>query len=293
MCLRTSAAATSLVFDAVIEAGHQTSFYLDDVSLVVEGDFPSPKLIFLPLVHACSPTGVTLDGPGTGLRALPPQARRPVPGPWPHRLTDYATVPDDLPPVTASVNLPEADDGYIFVAPYERRIGATPYSPYLLIVDGTGELVYYKKQPAAAEDFKKQLGEVLSYSVGGSSRHDIMDSTYNVVDAITAANGYHSDFHDFQILSQWPRLLLIYEERQMDMSQIVPGGYADATVVGCRVQELDEARAVVFEWSSFDHIPITDTTKICSTSALIMCIVTPSSLMPMAIYCSPVATQIR
>lgn len=249
-----------LGFDAVIEAGNQTSFYLDDVSLVVQGDYSTPKLIFLPLVHSSTPTGVTLNGPGTGLRALDPQARRPVPGPWPHHLTDYVTVPDDLPPITVSVNLPEAGDGYIFMAPYERRIGGTPYSPYLLIVDGTGELVYYQKQPAAAEDFKKQVGEVLSYSVGGSSRHDIMDSSYNVVDSITAANGYHSDFHDFQILPNGHVLLLIYEERQMDMSQIVPGGYPDATVVGCRVQELDQAHHVVFEWTSFDHIPITDTT---------------------------------
>ena len=196
-------------------------------------------------------------GPGTGLRALAPQALEKIPRSY--HLTDYVTVPDDLPPVTVSVNLPEAGDGYIFIAPYERRIGGTPYSPYLLIVDGTGELVYHKKLPAEAVDFKKQVGEVLSYA--RASRHSIMDSTYNVVDAITAANGYHSDFHDFQILPNGHVLLLIYEERQIDMSQIAPGGYPDATVVGCRVQELDQARDVVFEWSSFDHIPITDTTK--------------------------------
>ncbi len=293
--LRLQSKGHVLSFDAVIEAGHQTSFYLDDVSLVVQGDFPSPKSVFLPLVHRSTPTGVTRTEEHVGIASirrlsavLSPSKGRPsgrietqdASGSTDNPLgldtslgrvasarsystgavTDYVTAPDDLPPVTVSVNLPEAGDGYIFMAPYERRIGGTPYSPYLLIVDGTGELVYYKKQPAAAEDFKKQVGEVLSYSVGGSSRHDIMDSSYNVVDAITAANGYHSDFHDFQMLPNGHVLLLIYEERQMDMSQIVPGGYPDATVVGCRVQELDQARHVVFEWSSFDHIPITDTT---------------------------------
>ncbi|MBC8447639.1 MAG: hypothetical protein H8D78_07810, partial [Chloroflexi bacterium] len=157
---------------------------------------------------------------------------------------EYVTVPPDLPPITVTVALPEASDGYVFIAPYERRIGDTPYAPYLLIVDGTGELVYYKRVFVAAEDFKKQVNGLLSYTVGGSSRHQVMDASYNVVDVVMAADGFYADFHDFQFLSDGHIFLLIYEERQMDMSQIVPGGHPDATVVGCRIQELDESRNV-------------------------------------------------
>jgi len=77
---------------------------------------------------------------------------------------------------------------------------------------------------------------------------------------VPAGNDYRADFHDFQILPDGQMLLLIYEERQIDMSEIVEGGDPNATVVGCRIQEQDAAKNVVFEWSSFDHFAITDTT---------------------------------
>jgi hypothetical protein len=177
------------------------------------------------------------------------------------RFSDYVTVPDDFPPITVTVNLSGTGEGHIFLAPYNRRRDDSPYSPYLVIVDGNGELVYHKKVPAAAEDFKRQPNGLLSYTVGGSYEHQVMDETYTVVDTVTAAGGHKADFHDFQILPHGHMLVLIYEPRQVDMSQLVEGGNPEATVIGCRIQELDESHEPVFEWSSFDHFAISDTTK--------------------------------
>jgi hypothetical protein len=176
-------------------------------------------------------------------------------------LSDYVTVPDDFPPITVTVSLPGTGDGHIFLAPYNRRRQGSPYSPYLVIVDEMGELVYHKKVPAAAEDFKKQPTGMLSYTIGGSYTHQIMDESYGIVDSVTAAGGFLADFHDFQIVPDGHMLVIIYEPRQIDMSQIVEGGDPNATVTGCRIQELDESHEAVFEWSSFDHFAISDTNK--------------------------------
>jgi hypothetical protein len=52
--------------------------------------------------------------------------------------------------------------------------------------------------------------------------------------------------------------MLAYDEQQVDMSQVVPGGDPDAYVVGLVIQEVDAANNVVFQWRSWDHFQITD-----------------------------------
>jgi len=47
----------------------------------------------------------------------------------------------------------------------------------------------------------------------------------------------------------------------MDLSGIVPGGSPSASIIGAVIQELKFSNgAVVFEWKSLDHIPVTETT---------------------------------
>jgi hypothetical protein len=53
-------------------------------------------------------------------------------------------------------------------------------------------------------------------------------------------------------------LLMSYDARTVAMDAIVPGGSPAATVLGLIIQELDQAKNVVFQWRSWDHIPITD-----------------------------------
>ena len=42
------------------------------------------------------------------------------------------------------------------------------------------------------------------------------------------------------------------------MSQITPGGSPDAVVTGLVVQELDASKNVIFQWRTWDYLPITD-----------------------------------
>ena len=52
--------------------------------------------------------------------------------------------------------------------------------------------------------------------------------------------------------------MLAYDEQTIDMSEIVEGGHPTATVTGAVIQELDADKRVIFQWRTWDHIPITD-----------------------------------
>ncbi|MBK6877833.1 MAG: hypothetical protein IPG99_15640 [Ignavibacteria bacterium] len=85
-----------------------------------------------------------------------------------------------------------------------------------------------------------------------------MDSNYNVVDSFFTGNGYETDLHDLRLLSNGNALLMSYDVKIIDMSQIVPGGQKAAEVTGLIIQEVDPQRNVVFQWRSWDHFQITD-----------------------------------
>jgi hypothetical protein len=53
---------------------------------------------------------------------------------------------------------------------------------------------------------------------------------------------------------------MAYDPQQVDMSQIVPGGHPQASVIGLIIQEIDVNSNVVFQWRSWDHFAITDAT---------------------------------
>ena len=175
--------------------------------------------------------------------------------------SDYATLPDDFPTITVTVAADGTDDGYLF-------LGALPLNDlvstrYLMILDNTGEPVYYKPIPANgridAVDFKKQPNGQLTYWDQASKAYLVMDSSYTVVDSYQVGNGYETDSHELKILPGGYALLMSYDPQPVDMSQIVAGGVPTATVVGLIIQELDPSRNVIFQWRSWDYIPITDT----------------------------------
>jgi hypothetical protein len=64
-----------------------------------------------------------------------------------------------------------------------------------------------------------------------------------------------------QVLSNNHALMMVHDYKIIDMSLIVPGWNPQALVVGCILQEIDTQGNVVFEWRSWDHIPITDSNQ--------------------------------
>lgn len=164
------------------------------------------------------------------------------------------------PTVTVITSTQEAAEGYIFLAPIDFN---TPEGS-LLIMDDLGQTIF--NQPIAVYDFKRQ-GNSLTYFNGFSGRFEVLNPDYQLADSWQAV-GYPTDLHDLQILADGHALLLVYRAFQYDMSQIVPGGVPTATMISCVIQELDENKNLVWQWDSWDHIPITDTNQSLTTSQI-------------------------
>ncbi len=168
------------------------------------------------------------------------------------KISEEQVLPANFPTIHISIN-EEPEKGYLFLSVWEDC------DPYIMILENSGKPVYYKKVPGRSYDFKVQPTGVLTHFI-----HDdiegflVMDSTYTVIDTIKGKNGYHIDEHELQILPDGHALIIVYEGRRMNMSEIVEGGQTFATVWGNHIQELDASGNLVFEWRCWDHFKLTD-----------------------------------
>ena len=167
-------------------------------------------------------------------------------------------LPGDFPPISILVN-DNPEPGNVFLGNLTFGAGMSDYGTYVMILENDGTPVFFKKTRERPFDFKVQPNGLLTYCVViGVGRYYVLDNTYTVVDSIFAGNGYTIDRHGLQFLPNGHTLFMIYDPQPVDMSEVVDGGDPDAIVVGLVIQELDTSKNVVFQWRSWDHIPITD-----------------------------------
>jgi Arylsulfotransferase (ASST)/Bacterial Ig-like domain/Secretion system C-terminal sorting domain/Kre9/KNH-like N-terminal Ig-like domain len=173
------------------------------------------------------------------------------------------SLPADFPRLTVGTSNNPAD-GKIFLANFPYG-GGDSLGYYLIIANNDGTIEKYKKLPQPSFDFKVQPNGDLSYAevlanYGGYAKVEwiVLDTTFAVVDSFQCGNGYTADLHDFILLPNGHALLMAFDPEPVDMSQIVSGGNPNATVLGGIIQELDASHNVVFQWRSWDYIPITD-----------------------------------
>jgi hypothetical protein len=169
-------------------------------------------------------------------------------------------LPANFPAITTHVYDSNAiGEGYIYMT-VAAEVEGVGY--YLMILENDGTPVWYKELPNDyAYDFKMQPNGLLtyaqlfhhhSYSGGGDVVHMVMDEEFNEIESIQMGNGYIAESHDFQLLPNGHVLLFGYYMTQMDLTEIVNGGYPNALVSGGVVQELDADRNVVFQWRTWD-----------------------------------------
>lgn len=72
---------------------------------------------------------------------------------------------------------------------------------------------------------------------------------------------YITDFHECRTMANGNTIILGYQPRLVDMSAVVSGGNRNATVFGAIIREVTPTGDTVMEWSSFDHLKITDATE--------------------------------
>ena len=176
-------------------------------------------------------------------------------------------LPNDFPEasVTQSNN---PTPGYIFLSNFSIE-NNNPYGNYLMVLDNSGNPVFYRKMSANCFDFKMQPTGLITYFNSATGKFYGMNSSFVVVDSFTCGNGYVNDVHELLVLPNGNYWLLADDIEKVDMSQIVPGGNPNAMVTGIIIQELDKKGNVIFQWRSWDHFKITDATHEDLTAASI------------------------
>jgi hypothetical protein len=136
-----------------------------------------------------------------------------------------------------------------------------------MILDKSGNLVYYKKFNFTESDFKLFPDGRMSYAyspgIPALAKFQIMDSTFNVVDSVQCS-GILTDNHDLQLLPNGHYLMMGYEFRIMDLSSYhwfngngTPGSTTASVKCGI-IQELDQNKNLMFSWYAADHYQFSD-----------------------------------
>ena len=165
------------------------------------------------------------------------------------------TLPSDFPTLSVT-NSDHPSEGRFFIANKPAGGGAS-YGSYVIIADNQGNAVKYMKFSKAESNFRILPSGEYGISEGGGL-NIILDTNLVPIDTLQCGNGYTADSHDFLVLPNGHALLFAADREPVDMSKIVPGGNPDATVIGSIIQELDASKHVIFQWRSWDEIPITD-----------------------------------
>ena len=77
--------------------------------------------------------------------------------------------------------------------------------------------------------------------------------------------GANTDYHDMKFLPDGNYILQAYDSTYVDMGNIIENGQW-ANVVFLRIQEFNQNHNLIFEWSSWDHLDISDYTNLNLTS---------------------------
>ena len=168
-------------------------------------------------------------------------------------VNDKLMLSDSLPILSIYQNGPTAN-GYIFL----QNFGFGSGPSYLMILKNNGEPYYAKRMEGYCLDFKKQNDNLLTYFDALKGKFYGFDKNYYSVDSFYCGNGYTTDGHELQVMTDGSAWLMSYDPQIIDMSKIVPGGKTNALVTGLIIQNINKNKNVIFQWSSWDYIPITD-----------------------------------
>ncbi|HEX5699371.1 MAG TPA: arylsulfotransferase family protein [Rubrobacter sp.] len=177
----------------------------------------------------------------------------------------FRSRPDLRPPaIKVNANLPGTAPGHIFVSPKKGPGEEAPTQDAPLIVDASGEPVWFHPlQDAEADAFTFEVqtyrgARVLTWWEGhhtgyGQGEYVILDGSYQEIARVRAGNGYEGDHHEFLITPEDTALITIYHKVPMDLSGV--GGPVDGSVLDGIVQEIDiRSGEVIFEWHSLEHV---------------------------------------
>ena len=177
---------------------------------------------------------------------------------------NYPLEPDTLPANFPTITVDTSNnpsDGKLFLA---NLSGTFNTGNYLMILNNDGSVVKYKEVDGlfgisftVLPNGELSYGQIIAVSPGVPvGRFIVMDTTLAPVDTFQCGNGYITHPSDFILLPNGHAILHATDPQPIDMSPY--GGDPNAIVVGNVIQELDESKNVVFQWRSWDYLPISD-----------------------------------
>lgn len=204
------------------------------------------------------------ENAGTG-PTLHPSASIPTGDPQSASATgNYVTLPADFPAITVTAPANDTAPGLLFAATFiPTAFGKGERTSYLLILEDTGQPVYYQRLPNdLALDFKVLSDGTLSYFDSTRNLWVIMDDSYREMATVRPGNGLNAaDPHELQLLENGHYLIMADQLVTIDMSKRVPGGLTQTPVLQQIVQEVDVAGMVYFNWPILKYVPLTDTNQ--------------------------------
>lgn len=171
-------------------------------------------------------------------------------------------VPGGFPQYEFELN-DSAYNGYYFTSAYFQ--GLPNVSHYIGLLDDEGYIAWWAKAGNTMIDFKylpdhNRFTMVKTY--GNSNIQFIgMDQQFQLIDSISAVNGFAPDSHEFLTLANGNRLIITRTDSVMDLSAYTFSGQPGLVNTQLRVngiQEFDPAGNLVFSWSAIDHIHPTE-----------------------------------
>ncbi|PYH92106.1 arylsulfotransferase [Aspergillus ellipticus CBS 707.79] len=172
----------------------------------------------------------------------------------------YESFDQDSPEVNVMRWDPRCEEGYVFLSPR----GHSYAEPGPLVYDSQGDLVWIERDFGEIMDLKVQSyrGEdYLTFWAGdddgtrGTGQYYMLNSSYDVVYIVSAANGLMGDVHEFKLTDEGTALMTIYDICQADLTSV--DGPEDGWIYDGLFQEIDiETGELLFEWRASDYYDI-------------------------------------
>jgi len=171
-------------------------------------------------------------------------------------------IPLDVPGIEILVSTADVSDGLLFLTPQFSVLGER--KTYLLVVDNNGVPRFQRRIDGRAVDFKPHENGLHTYALRvGRNQYDINDSvivvlddSFNEINRLTTVGLTQTDNHDFVFTEDGSHIFISYNSTIRDMTEFELS--AEEVVGDSVIQEVDENGLVIFEWSSWDHIDLTD-----------------------------------
>lgn len=167
-------------------------------------------------------------------------------------------VPEHFPPYEFA-QLDTSFSGYYFFCPHPW--GNWTSAANMAIADQEGYLAWWAEGYPTLADFKwvptQHQYTFIARNANGIYHFYDLDTSFALVDSITAVSPAFSDSHEFLTTINGNRLILVSQDTVMNLSNYSFNGnqgLVNQRVKGMGIQEFDPMGNLIWEWRSIDHI---------------------------------------